>query len=200
MAKPTFTFDAEKHEYRVGAKVIPSITQILKAEGIIDSTWYNAQARDRGTLVHLLAHLWDKGEFNDLEELNAIEEYAPYYPYMEAYDNFLTEKGVKVICSEEPMWSPEGFAGTPDKVAVVGGRICVIELKTGSKSPWHALQTAAQSYLIRLKFPEYRGCEDRYALYLDPDKYRLENHSNATDFLIWRSIMAVHNWKRGAMK
>jgi CRISPR/Cas system-associated exonuclease Cas4 (RecB family) len=188
-----FTFDAEKHEYRIDGKILPSITQILKDEGFIDSTWYNVAARDKGTMVHLLTHLWDVDELWDLDQVTNENR-----PYLEAYTAFLKENCVEITQSERPMWHPSGYAGTPDKAAFFreNGERAVIEIKTGSKAPWHPLQTAAQAILLKHLCPEYTLL-DRYALYLSPNGYKLEQHKDRADYTMWKSILAVHNWKKG---
>lgn len=50
------TFNKEGHIYTAGGKVYPSITQILQAEGFIDTSHYDEWSRDKGSMVHLACH------------------------------------------------------------------------------------------------------------------------------------------------
>lgn len=106
-------FEAEGHVYYFADSMakLPSVTQILKAKGFIDDTWYKKHDynRELGNNVHLLTHLDD---IDDLDEntIGAVEE-----PYLEAWRKFKRESGFVIEQSEVPMANLRYmYAGTFD--------------------------------------------------------------------------------------
>ena len=104
-------FDRDEHIYTRRGVILPSITQILTAEGIIDTSFYTEDGRDRGKNVHLACHLFDTGQIGE-DEMDAETE-----PYLRAWISFKRDTGFIVVDSEKPLASKlYGFAGTPDRV------------------------------------------------------------------------------------
>jgi hypothetical protein len=106
------TFQKEGHVYTLpdGSR-LPSITEILKAEGFIDTTFYDEWSRDKGSMVHLACHY---DITNELDEESLDDEIRPY---LEAFRKFMKESGFKVERSEVPGINTTYFyAGTPDLV------------------------------------------------------------------------------------
>ena len=104
-------FETEEHKYTYKGKRLPSITQILKAEGFIDDTWYNDWARDKGSHVHAAVH------YDILGTLDEDDLDPEIVPYLKAFRKFMKESGFKVEKSEVPgVNTVYGFAGTPDMV------------------------------------------------------------------------------------
>lgn len=104
-------FDRDEHIYIRRGVTLPSITQILTAERIIDTSFYTEEGRDRGKNVHLACHLFDTGQIGE-EEIDAETE-----PYLRAWISFKRDTGFVVVDSEKPLASKlYGFAGTPDRV------------------------------------------------------------------------------------
>ena len=104
-------FQDEGHIYTCNGQRLRSTTEILKAKGFIDTTWYDERSRDKGRYVHLACHLDD---IDDLDEdtVGEVER-----PYLESYRKFKRESGFMVEQSEVPMMSRAyQFAGTPDKI------------------------------------------------------------------------------------
>lgn len=187
-------FDPDLHQYSIGSEILPSITQILAAEGFIDSTWYTAAGRDRGTTAHKITHDYDMGEL--FEELLD----PAYIPYLKAYKQFLQDTGFKVLASEVPRYHMAlRYAGTPDKVGEMRGCFAVVEQKSGALEPWTRIQAAAQGELVKQDFNVARV--KRYGLQLRPDgKYRLIEYDNRQDEGIWLSTLAIHHWKHNNLK
>ena len=104
-------FEKEGHVYTANGLVIPSITQILSAEGFIDTTWFDEYSRDKGSMIHLACHYDITGE---LEESSVVDEIMPY---LSAFRKFMAESGFKVDKSEVPAINKTyGYAGTPDLI------------------------------------------------------------------------------------
>lgn len=101
-------FQKEGHLYGGG---LESVTQILTAEGFIDTRFFDEYSRTRGSYVHKARHLDDIGE---LDESTIDPEIAPY---LEAWRRFKLESGFVVEQSEVPMMSSTyKYAGTPDVI------------------------------------------------------------------------------------
>ena len=106
------TFEKEGHIYTApDGSHPPSITEILKAENFIDTSFYNEWARDKGSMVHLACRYDLAGE---LDEDTLDDEIRPY---LSAFRKFMSDSGFKVERSEVPgINTVYGFAGTPDLV------------------------------------------------------------------------------------
>ena len=89
-------FEPDGHIYTSNGQTLPSITQILKAEGFIDTTFYNEWARDKGSMVHLACHYDVTG---CLDEDSLDDEIRPY---LAGFRRFMAESGFKVDKSEVP--------------------------------------------------------------------------------------------------
>lgn len=184
-------FDAERHAYILDGRVIPSVTQILTAEGIIDGQWYTEDGRRRGGHVHLALRYLDEGR---LDEDSVTDEVRPY---LEAWGRFLSETGFICLQIERPfVCEALGYAGTPDRVGWMdGGKILsVIDIKTGSPEPWHALQTAAYAVGIGKRMAK------RWSVYLRNDgNYRLVQYQDIDDINAWIGLVSIRNWKQKHM-
>jgi len=102
-------FTEDGHIYTFEGVVLPSVTQILEAEGAVDTTFYDEYSRHRGSMVHLATHLDDTGELDE-DSVDPVIR-----PYLEAWRRFKRESGFTVEYSEVPMMSTAyRYAGTPD--------------------------------------------------------------------------------------
>lgn len=108
---PELEFIEDIHRYQFRGIILPSVTEILKDEGFIDTSFYNDYGRTRGTYVHKARHLDDRGELDDDSIDPAIE------PYLQAWRKFRNESGFTPIISEVPMVCISlMYAGTPDVI------------------------------------------------------------------------------------
>jgi hypothetical protein len=177
-------FDEENHVYTFNDKIFPSVTQILWEENFIDSVFYDEWSRNKGRLVHLVCHLDDT---NDLDEVTVD---PILQPYLDAYRAFKDDTGFIVESSEVPLISEAySFAGTPDKVGVLNKMPALIDIKSGAVEPWAALQLSF--YEVLTNHPH-----KRYALQLTPEgKYKLISFVGRQDRNLCLSILAVYHWK-----
>lgn len=108
-------FEPEGHKYGNG---LESVTGILKAEGFIDTSFYDDWSRDRGSMVHLATAYDDRNELDE-ESLDPV-----ILPYLEAWRKFRKESGFVPESIEPPMMSTAyRYAGTPDRIGELPGRI-----------------------------------------------------------------------------
>jgi len=136
------TFNPDSHEYREDdGTLIPSVTQSLKAAGVIDDRWYTAEARDKGSAVHKLCERYAQGErldkhgrpLRDLPCVNAfarwVDDYRPW--------------AIATECRVYHKINGKPYAGTFDLLAAIQGKRSLIDFKTGAPAKWHAVQLAA---------------------------------------------------------
>ncbi|HOD97842.1 MAG TPA: hypothetical protein PLT63_03610 [Syntrophales bacterium] len=108
-------FESDGHRYGNG---LESVTQILKAEQLIDTRFYDDWSRDRGSMIHLATHYDDMGELDE-ETLDPVIR-----PYLEAWRKFRKESGFVPEVIEVPMMSINyRYAGTPDRIGQLPGKI-----------------------------------------------------------------------------
>ena len=174
-----FTFDDNAHEYaRLDGRPIPHITGMLEQCGEIDDRWYTEESSARGTAVHKLTADFDLGA---LEPERCQSRYKGYLlGHVETVGILRPE--FKQI--EEPMAHPTyGFAGRPDRIALIYMLLSILEIKTGQKEKCHQIQTALQAILASARYGVPCEAIPRYCLYLkDNGKYKLERHDKLTDF------------------
>lgn len=122
----SFIFDEKDHIYRLNNRIIPSVTQILQAEGITDFSHCDDSDRDFGKAGHKVTELWDKGKL----DIKTISE--PLIPCLDLWRKFLKDFDVTIFpgAIEKPIYSSRYLFGTtPDRVGLVNDKVTVIELK-----------------------------------------------------------------------
>ena len=174
----------EHHEYEVDGIKRPAVTNILKAVGFIDTTWYTMDGATRGKYVHLACHLDDIGELDEAE-LDPV-----LLPYLEAYRLFKNEQGYQVIESEVYHYNPTyGYCGTPDKDGLLNGKPTIIDLKTGKFQDWTALQLALYAMF-------YESPRDRLGVELkDNGTYILHPFKDRKDYNTALSAVHCYMWQ-----
>ena len=134
-------FDPTTHIYTVNGVPVPSVTQVLAETGFIDKTWYTPAGAWRGTIVHEMLALWD---CSSLDPASIDPKIAGY---LEAWKKFCKEWNREEFSAiERPLYSPLGFAGTPDRVYV--DSFFVVDIKTGEIPWWAPLQIAGYVELL----------------------------------------------------
>lgn len=181
-------FKDDGHVYTLNGKWIPSVTEILRAENFIDTSFFTDRGRERGKLAHLAIHLHDAGELDE-DSLDPVLR-----PYLDAWIKFKADTGCTVIESEQPCADALGrYAGTPDKILMLDGKATVADIKTGAILPSVRLQLCA--------YCEAKTIYRRVAVQLcDDGKYKLHTYTDRQDFGIWNAVLAVYHWKLNELK
>ncbi len=190
-ANTGLTFDAEKHEYRIDGKIVPSVTQVLSSAGLIDDTWFNESACTRGTYVAQATQFYDE----DTLDYDALDEGLK--PYVMAWERFLNENNAEIEAVEQRVCRHHGtYAGTLDRIIIMRGWRWVLDIKTGSKAAWHGLQTAGYADCLEGLFR--RAC----IILRDDATYKFYEHEDAQDFHFFRSALSLYQWKseKGLLK
>ena len=143
-------FDAAAHVYTVAGVQRPSVTHILKDAGLIDTTWYTEEARERGRAVHFAT------QFLDEDDLDWDTVLPPYRGYVAAWQRFKQESHFVInrdsagkLLIEYLLFQPvSGYCGMLDRVGTIGTTEYLIDIKTGDPQDWHGYQLAAYSQCL----------------------------------------------------
>ena len=140
---PELTFDPENHQYWLRGKQIPSVTWVLRVEGVIDDRYYTDYGLVRGIAVHKGCELIAKGTV----DWRSVD--YRILPYLEAYQDFLQKTGFIPEIIEKPFINEDLEYGTkPDQIGTWDSQKTVLELKTGKIPKWACLQTAGQAMAV----------------------------------------------------
>ena len=158
-------FDEATHTYTLDGEVLPSVTQILRSAGMVNTDWCTDFARDRGTAVHAAIHL---DIANKLDEDSVDPEVRPY---LEQWRQFKKDTGVRVLASEKLVWSDAyGYAGTLDLYCQMHGRNFIIDFKSNTMPK--SVDAQLGGYSIAMRTAGY-AVHDLAALILKPKTYKL---------------------------
>lgn len=186
-------FDEFAHEYRVDGAVFPSVTTILKAEGFIETKWFNDEATARGTAIHEATEAIDNGIPADMYDGE------DWFGYVQAWESFKKDHGFIPEAIEKRVASKVWMvAGTVDRMGTIKAGKGLFDIKTGAPQKWHPLQLAAYNLLNGTE-PKFLGSPEpvtRYGVYLSKDgKYKLKRYDDPYDYRVISSIFTVFNWK-----
>ena len=122
-------FDADTHTYTVNGNPVPNVTSICAPLGADydepddDLELTIEAAADRGLTLHAYIEHRLNGDDPDDFEMPSI-----YAGYAEAVDNFLAEHEITPYLIEKSLGC-ETYAGTPDLVADVDGKVTICDWK-----------------------------------------------------------------------
>lgn len=189
------TLDEATHTYRLGDRVLPSVTQITATIAPlfgIPREVLEAKA-DLGTAVHLATQFYDEG---DLDADSLPELVGPYF---RAYAKFLRESDARWTHIESRVCAPElGYAGTLDRVGFLPGlrgvkptAPCLVDLKATYRiAPIYGVQTALYARAFD------GDVKHRFALQLKPDgTYRLEEFRDPSDLSVGLAALTLMQWR-----
>jgi len=185
-------FNSERHEYMVDGILRPSVTEIIRAAGLMgDTEWFTEASRLRGQAVHMAC------EFLDVDDLDWDTVAPQHVGYVQAWERF----------KEETMFQPEliehrvfnealGYCGTLDRTGKIGQAKILLDIKTGAPERWHGVQLAA--YVACLEKPlSFR----RMTVHLRADgTYSITEYSPAQALELWnvfQSAVNIFNFKGG---
>lgn len=199
-------FNADTHEYIVEGIKRPSVTTILRQEGLIDFSMVPQKVLDAalklGTAAHRACELWDKNNL-DMDSLS-----LPLVPYLEAWKRFRSDFKAEVVHSELKVFSRRwGYCGTIDRVMAIGDhlKLHLIDIKTSTTmAAATALQTAGYKIAYEEKFSKQltgkehsRLISHRWGVQLKPDgTYHIEPYENKTDEQVFTALVLVNQFKR----
>lgn len=183
-------FEEATHTYTCDGAKVPSVSTIINDLLGSDYSKIDPFYANRGTAVHKAIELHLHGNLN----VDSLDDHV--LPYFKAWCKFEAETNFTVEKSELKVFSKRLWvAGTLDLIGTIAGQRFLLDIKTGSKQKWHALQTAG--YCLCLSETDDGFEPKRGSIYLSKDKsYKLEPHINRKDFMTFESMSVVYN-KRG---
>lgn len=165
---------------------LPRVTDILKGAGLVDERWFSDHARDVGTALHVAAHYLDEGDL-------LWESVGPeVVGRLRQYQRFRDEMNTEILSIEEAVENRTlQYRGTLDRRMIINDREWIVDFKGPGVFAWQPIQLAA-----------YAGCFPRMAtlkrgtLHLSDDSYRLREHTDRTDWEVWKAALTLASWKR----
>ena len=170
----------------------PRVTSILKATRIAVYPDFGDKELGfaRGSAVHKATELDDNGT---LKEASVEPEIMPY---LKAWRDFRKDTGLHLVENERKVCSViYGFAGTLDRVGIMGGKRVIIDIKTGAKNAATGIQLAAYELAYCEQFNMCRG-HHRFAVHLTSEgKYKIVEYDNHGDRNTFLSALTVYRWQ-----
>jgi hypothetical protein len=192
-------FDPVKHEYFLGEKKLPSVTQVIDYFSLIDTRFYPEWVRDRGQAVHAAC------EFDDEGTLDESTVDTRVIGRLRAYRRFKAEVEHAWEYSEKRLFHPiYRYAGTLDRAGlmVIKGDPwnTVLDFKSGAMLDAYRLQLAGYVALITQIHPEKNPMKwQRVILQLQDDgKYKphvLPQEELAGDMAAFLGYVNAMNWE-----
>lgn len=184
MTEPQPQFDRETHTYTLGNRVLPSVTEIIKAAGLVDLTWFTEAGRQTGEDVAYLTELYDHARHDKIVKI--LDERPELEGYFDAWTAFRVDSGFVVQADgiERPVWdAAAGYAGCLDRVGRLNWRPAIVDGKRYAHVPWHGVQLAA--YASTFDTPHLR-----VGVHLKADgKYKLHRFDDDADYDVWKAIV-----------
>jgi len=188
-------FDPKTHTYKFRGKVKPAVTDIIKAAGMCSDFAIDENAANFGTAFHKTVELLERDSLDEYD--SAIE------PWLNAYKAFKKDfQNLTLFVCEEPMYSPKfDYCGTADLIFHNrnDNTFTLLDIKTGAKQSYWALQTAAYYNLLIENFSWTMTEKNlkRWAIRIMPNSYSLENYENqGNDFNYFVSALNVYTWRK----
>ena len=193
-------FDAERHVYSRGGIVVPGVTAVLDplTDWSMVSDGVMELARERGTLVHELTALDDRGE---LDEESVDPRLAGF---LMAWRKFRAETGFSATHIEQQVESAlHGYAGTLDRLGRHGADalnadapLALYDVKSGPPQPATALQTAAYRQAANETLAPTKPIARRFGVHLRRDgTYRLIEYRDPGDLATFLAALRLHTWR-----
>lgn len=169
-----WSFNEEDHEYKnPQGLVVPGISAILRAGGLLDEMRAAKSAMSKGSRVHKAIEFdWE----NDLDEESVDpDEIGFVHAWRAAVKELGIEiEGVEVLAGHSSMQ----YASQIDAIAKWEGRLTVCNWKTGRKYAWYPVQSAGEAILF-----EQPVLPRRLTVYLQANgKWKYDEHTAVEDF------------------
>lgn len=202
-------FDETLHKYSMGSRPVPGVTDVLESVGITDFEFVNADvleyAKQLGTAVHSACEMYDNG----ILEPDSVD--LVVFPYLEGWLKFKSDYGIEgggVLENELIVYDPiYCYAGKLDKIAKIGEKMVLLDIKSGEKTRAAPIQTSAylrahQDHSLletventhRVMPPDI----ERWCIYLDEEGgyQRVIHRDYEKDISIFLSALSVYVYKQ----
>jgi hypothetical protein len=157
---------------------------------------------DRGTALHVATEYDDEGTLDE----SSVDPNAA--PHLCGWRRFKRESGIEILAREQFFYCDDlDYAGQIDVDCALNGVTGILDIKTGQRYRWHAVQLAAYAHA--------RGDCPRWGLYVNPiageamgarecihpacaglprhgaGDYKLWPYRDAGDFDVWKAALIV---------
>ena len=183
-------FNEARHEYLVGGRVVPSVTQVL---GILQDFGgvpadVLARAAEFGSHVHQAVDLYNKGVLDEASLDPALA------PYLADWHSFLRDVAVEVLGSEIRVYHPgRHYAGTLDALVRIRGKVVLVDVKTGDVPRTVGPQLAAYQEAYHASDENPHCIRRRLCVQLTGAGYRLHEYKDHSDYSLFLS--ALNCWR-----
>jgi hypothetical protein len=191
MTMQQIEFNEKLHEYRVGGVITPSVSQVLKANGLMDNFRHSELKLTIGTAIHRTLELADKGTL-DTTNLDTRLKKCLYL-----WDNFKKSINIcEIFGVEKKVCFGALYAGTIDRVLGLGnGKKMILDFKSGNPQAWAGLQTAAYAMAYDPKnYKDYERCCAK--VHWDNDRIYYKPYKDPTDFNTFMAMATVYHYKK----
>ena len=205
------TFDEATHTYRWNGVRVPGVTTILgdyirvevggfryhvqRHTGQVIASSVMEEAGAKGTDIHKACQLTIQGGLDwDYLDITYVDPVKQFERWREIYQP-------QILYAEAAFYSQRfGYAGTIDMIAMIGKKLCFIDIKTGASSSVGP-QTAAYERGWG-EDNKYRGITERWALWLPKDgsPFKFQKLTNRLDFDYFKACLFIHQFNNGGSK
>ncbi len=182
-------FDPEKHQYWIGKKRIPGVSEILQKVGLVkDYKGVDPFYRDRGIATHKAIELHLSGSL-DPESLDPNVK-----PCFEAFLKYSADHPLgDILALEKPMVNlSETFAGTPDLITTKA----IFDWKC-SKSHDKVAELQGQAYACLAFHLNHEHIYRPFIVVELHDDGTYEEFNYGSDYHRWISVMDLYDWRTG---
>ena len=202
-----FSDEQDQHQYWVNSSEVPSVTQVLEAEGLNSFEWCTDRDKARGSAVHKIAEFLAGSPIKGttVSEIIANSRWAPeettpaLLGYGRAAVLYLMESGIKPVLVEARVGSARlNLAGTLDLYGIMPDKDRrLIDFKSGQPREAANVQTALYAELLK----ETLGMEtdSRAVVWLKPDgtyKSFTPRPAAGVDLSIGVAAVSLYHWRR----
>ncbi len=190
-------FDEKAHSYTVRGKAYPSVTQVLKDVGLIDTDWFSDGGIERGIWVHTLCERADRPgnpEGGFILADGGLDEYAGY---TDAWETFKSMSGFCVLAIESPFYSERlGMAGRADRIGYLNGKLTILDIKSGVKQKWHGLQLAGYKLILERVLMTMAPIEVRGVYLKSSGKWTMQDYTMDSYISDMMACLQMHKVKQ----
>lgn len=174
-------FVADGHRYIVNGVELPSVSKIM--ESLSKEKYDNidaevlARASKRGTAVHKAVELYETLGIESNDEL--VKDHLIEYRIAKRLHGIDVQK-------VELMMTNGLYCGTVDNISIVGGKLCIVDLKATSVINTDLLEVQLAGYQ-QLAFDNGYIIEKTYVLHLKKDGFKFKEIR--PNKMLWQSLL-----------
>lgn len=189
-----FYLKKETHEYFFRGRVIPGVSEILRAVGLVETQHYTEEGREFGSFLHQCVYM---DLFGALDVESIPEEYQGRLKAWEKFKRDVSFEPHIELCERAMMHKTLLYAGTPDLVCELNQKTSLIDLKMGGVERWAGYQTAAYENLLGQEGVKIKR---RYVLKLGDGDYKLIPFFDGDDHQVFLSALNVYRAQKNSKK